>query len=147
MTGPLKPRPTFLTSRFAPSVSARDTIAAGGTLPQYDPPAPKVIWTGSSGLTYETQLYPLGAEFYRNPGVYIPCRQTSEGRWIALYVGQTSDFKRRLTDDLRVHHHYLDFILHGVTHVCAIRVDGGLSERLLYETDLRRSLRPVCNRQ
>lgn len=112
--------------------------------------APKtqlVIWHGASGTRYETQNDRIGATYRTIPGVYIFCRELSNGNWQPIYVGETDNFARRLTDELRQHHAWNCAVAFGATHICTLHVPGSLQERLNIETDLRHALNPTCNRQ
>lgn len=110
-------------------------------------PQPTVIWPGISGARYTFSMYPLGTIFYAVPGVYIFCKAASADTWHPVYVGETDNLWRRITNELSAHHQWAAAIAHGATHVCALRVDGGDAERVRIETDLRHALTPPCNRQ
>ena len=45
---------------------------------------PRVICRGASGLTYEFLVYPIGAHFFPNPGVYIVCKLAANGNYDAI---------------------------------------------------------------
>lgn len=110
--------------------------------------ASTVTWPGQSGKSYSTELCVFGRAFHNYPGVYIVCKPAStNGRWDALYVGETDDFNRRLNTEW-ANHHRLDCIKrNGATNVCVIVVNGGKEARTAIETDLRNRLDPPCNRQ
>jgi hypothetical protein len=110
-------------------------------------PEPTVTWPGGNGAKYTFHLYPIGQVFYAVPGLYIFCRPTQGNRWQAIYVGETDNLWRRVTNELAAHHQWDAVRAHGATHICALRVDAGQAERLRIETDLRHSLNPPCNRQ
>jgi hypothetical protein len=105
-----------------------------------------IHWKGLSQL-YVFQLDPLRASYRPIPGVYIFCRDLGGGSFSALYVGETSSFQRRLTDELQGHHSLEAVLRLGATHISTLHVPGDLSQRLRIETDLRNSLKPPCNRQ
>jgi hypothetical protein len=63
-----------------------------------------LFWTGQSGRQY--QLYPIGTNYYDVPGVYIFSKQGSDGRWYAVYIGETHNLKDRLTDNPYKHHRW-----------------------------------------
>jgi hypothetical protein len=126
--------------------STRRFIMAG--LASLISPKPQiVIWRGASRTAYEMQNDSIGATYRIIPGVYVFCRQISNDKWQAIYVGETDNLARRLTDELAQHHAWKSIIAAGATHICTLHVPGVLSERLNIETDLRHSLIPVCNRQ
>jgi len=105
-----------------------------------------VSWRGLSGRAYSFQLNPIGATYPALPGVYVFCRNVG-GLYYAVYVGETENFWRRLTDELRSHHRFGAIQLQGGTHIGTLHVSGLPAERLLIETDLRQALNPPCNRQ
>lgn len=106
-----------------------------------------VVWTGASGVKYRTELDLIGACYKSRSGVYIFCSRMSDGRWRPIYVGETSSFKRRLTDELERHHRWPSVAREGATHICTLHVPDGLAIREGIETDLRIHLDPPCNRQ
>ncbi len=111
-------------------------------------PIPRLIWPGLNGTTYEFEHFAIGrVTFNEVGGVYIFCTQGADGRWYATYVGETDNFRRRLSDELASHHQWDSITRAGATHICAMVVRGGNAERLRIETDLRHSLNPPCNRQ
>jgi hypothetical protein len=111
-------------------------------------PTARLIWPGLSGTRYEFRHFAIGCVVF-NPigGVYIFCSQGADGLWYANYVGETDNFRRRLSDELANHHRWDSITRAGATHVCAMVVRGGNADRLRVETDLRHSLNPPCNRQ
>jgi hypothetical protein len=110
-----------------------------------------VAWTGGrTGATYETYNDPIGSIYIARPGVYIFCKTFYSGLlsgWYAIYVGETDDFQRRLTNELSSHHRWDCIRTAGATHICSLHVPHGQAERLRIETDLRHGLNPPCNRQ
>jgi hypothetical protein len=106
-----------------------------------------VHWKGMNGTVYEFQLHLIGTDYFPKPGVYIFCRDLGGGSFSAIYVGETDNFKRRLTDELKAHHSLEGVRRHGATHICTLHVPGNLSDRLRIETDLRNALNPPCNKQ
>jgi hypothetical protein len=106
-----------------------------------------VVWSGQSTRRYEFQLHPIGAAYFDKPGVYIFCKAFADGKWYAVYVGETDSFKQRLTDNLYGHHRWQCIQAAGATHICTLHVTGSVLSRMSIETDLRASLNPPCNRQ
>lgn len=104
-------------------------------------------WTGQSGQQYEFHVYPAGHGFKKLPGLYMFVKRNLNGRWSSLYVGQTSDFKQRIDDGLSEHQAWPCATNNGATHIAAMVFTGSETERLKRETDLRRLLNPVCNKQ
>ncbi|QWG23613.1 hypothetical protein KMZ93_01280 [Bradyrhizobium sediminis] len=105
-----------------------------------------IKWTGLK-FTYEFQLDLIGVPYSPIPGVYIFCKHLGNGNYAGLYVGETDNLWRRLTNELGSHHRWDAVRLHGATHISTLRVDGGLAKRLEIETDLRNSMNPPCNKQ
>jgi hypothetical protein len=111
-------------------------------------PTPRLFWKGASGATYEFEHFALqNVTFNPKAGVYIFCKQGTDGLWYSVYVGETDNFRRRLADELSSHHRINDITRAGATHICALVVPGDVAARLAIETDLRHSLNPPCNRQ
>ena len=108
---------------------------------------PRLIWAGASRTTYEFEHHAIGMTFNAIGGVYIFCKQSVDTLWYAVYVGETDNFARRLSDELASHHRWPAIRAAGATHICAMVVRGGNAERLRIETDLRNGLNPPCNRQ
>jgi len=108
---------------------------------------PLVRWRGYSGRIYDFQLDQIGALYHDRPGVYIACKLASNGNWDPIYIGETSSFRDRLTDNLLTHHKWQRFRAVGATHFCTLHVPGGLALREGIETDLRRQIRTPCNDQ
>jgi hypothetical protein len=105
----------------------------------------KQYWTGKSGVQYEFDVYPIGQEFRPVSGVYILCRPLGDGRFEALYVGETESFHDRLNTGLMNHDGYKRACSYSATHVAARCVPT--ADCLRVETDLRHGLNPVCNSQ
>lgn len=106
-----------------------------------------VNWRGVSGRMYQFQLHPIGVSYFARPGVYIFCKIALNGNWDAVYVGETDNFARRLTQEVTAHHRWQSICAQRATHVCTLHVVGDLALREGTETDLRRALNPPCNLQ
>ena len=106
-----------------------------------------VTWMAQSGKTYSTRLHPIGAKFTPTDGIYIFCRQTPQDRLAAIYVGETDNLQRRLSEQLASHHRWDCIKAEGATHICELQVSGGAAVRLAIEEDLRKGLDAPCNRQ
>lgn len=115
--------------------------------PQSVPSVPRVSWTGASGVPRMFELHAIGTTFNPVGGVYIFCGLSALNVWIPIYIGQTENFKVRLTDGLSAHHRIADIRRFGATHICAAVVTGGQTARLFVETDLRRRYKTPCNLQ
>src|SRR5580704_9751550 len=111
--------------------------------PQHQPlpnEKPKVTWNGASGISYGFWLHPIGTTYLALPGIYIFCNAASVSTWNSIYIGETDNFLRRLTNELAAHHRWDCIRAHGATHICTLVIQGGNSERLQIETDLRHAL-------
>jgi hypothetical protein len=102
-------------------------------------PSQPVRWRGASGRAHDMYLDPIWSVYLPRPGVYIFCREITLGRWSAVYVGETDNFSRRLTDNLALHHRWESVRAAGATHIGSLHVpndyDGTL--RRAIKTDLR----------
>jgi hypothetical protein len=108
----------------------------------------RLVWTGRSGTRYEFEHFQIGAvNFNAVAGIYVFCSQAADGLWYAVYVGETNNFRRRLSDELSSHHRMESISRAGATHICAMVTVGGDAARVSIETDLRHGLNPPCNRQ
>ena len=98
-------------------------------------------WTGKSGRDYTHWVYPypLGQTFDPVPGNYVFARVV-EGKWSAVYIGQTADLSGRFND-----HHKMQCILTRATHIHAHGNDGGEQARRDEEEDLIANYNPPCN--
>jgi hypothetical protein len=115
--------------------------------PQLSSPAFVPIYWNGTGKRYEFQLDQIGAVYRSIPGVYIFCKLAPNGMWDPVYVGETDNFFRRLTNQLRLHHCWQRICVERATHISTLHVPGADALRLAIETDLRWSLNPPCNRQ
>ena len=90
-------------------------------------------------------VYKLNTDWYDVPGVYIfTCKaQDKQGRivWRALYVGQTSSFKNRLTDSHEKWHRARQL---GLSHIHAL-VMNDETQRVRLEESLIQAYRPSLN--
>lgn len=72
-----------------------------------------IVWEGKSGAPYTYDLVPIGSTLPTAAGNYVVCRRNDNGRYSAVYVGETSDLSERLDD----HHKANCFKQHRATHV------------------------------
>lgn len=108
---------------------------------------PSVHWYGQSGQHYLTLALRADSKFPDLPGVYSMARLERDGNFTALYVGESESLDSRLTRCLFTHHAYASALIFGMTHICIVHVPGRVEGRLAVETDLRRALNPIVNRQ
>ena len=101
-----------------------------------------VTWTGKSGTGYEYEVHPMeGTTWSTKAGNYIFAKRNSVGRWVALYIGETSNFAERLPS-----HEALPCVLaYGGTHIHAHVNNGGQVARRVEERDLIENYSPPCN--
>lgn len=105
--------------------------------------APTINWTGRSGAQYQYWIYPIGTAFANKPGNYVFAKETSPGRWLPIYIGQSEDLGRRLAN----HDREPDARRLGATHIHAHTHTGSETRRLTEERDLIEKWRPACNTQ
>lgn len=101
-------------------------------------------WRGLSGMTYEYEAYEVGEHSWLEvPGNYIFARiNAASGRWSALYIGETSNLKDRITN----HDKWDCARSHGVTHIHAHTTGLSQQKRQSEEQDLIALHTPPCNR-
>ena len=100
-----------------------------------------VKWKGQSGTSYEYFVHSLETKFKDLAGNYIFAKKQN-GLWVAVYIGQTTSLKDRLSD-----HEKRDCaIRNGATHIHA-HVNKSERNRLNEEKDLILLHSPVCNVQ
>jgi hypothetical protein len=98
-------------------------------------------WTGESGTSYQYQIFPIGSAFGSRPGNYIFAAESSPGRWLPSFIGQTSDLDRRVASDEK----HVCVFAHGATHV-HIRLAAATEDaRRREEQDLIARWNPPCN--
>lgn len=122
------------------------------TIPSILPPPPipmlpSVLWRGANGRQYAFALRPIRGSLPASPGVYIFCKPALNGKWDAVYIGETENLERRLSRELLQHHRWPAIYAARATHVCTLYVPGPLAARIAIETDLRRFIQTPCNLQ
>jgi len=101
-------------------------------------------WPGASGKQYKYWIYPIGTAFRSEPGNYIFAKETSPGRWHAVYIGESEDLGDRLTSS----HEKLPCVRrNGGTHVHSHTTAGGQTVRRAEEADLIANCAPPCNKE
>jgi len=90
-------------------------------------------WPLGNGQTLEFGIYNKETQWNKVAGLYIFAEPLGNGRWRALYVGQTDDFSSRIPN-----HEQWDAALRlGATHVHAkvvpLKANRDTWERLLIE--------------
>jgi hypothetical protein len=100
-----------------------------------------IIWQGQSGKSYEYWIYKLPPNFSSKPGNYVFARETSPGRFVPVYIGETSDLSERFDN----HHKAACISRNGATHIHAHVNSDGAAARLAEEADLVARWQPRCN--
>ncbi len=101
-----------------------------------------IDWQGYSGQTYRYWIFQIGTISDEKPGNYIYAKETSQGHWTALYIGQTNNLSERLAE----HEKEECSLNNGATHIHAHENDSE-EARLSEERDLIEAYNPVCNEQ
>lgn len=100
--------------------------------PTESPSKPTMTWTGQSGKGYHYEIYAIETEFRPLPGNYIYARQTEDGSWMPIYVGQTRDMHQRLEGQEKL----ASAIENGATHIHMHYDTVGQAARCTEERDL-----------
>jgi hypothetical protein len=108
---------------------------------------PQIQVVGKSGNRYAFSAYEVGMPFINAPGIYIFSRRTPDGKWEAIYVGQSSNLEDRIYLNLRQHHKLDRIARHNPTHIAVMFVAGTDGYRVAVETDIRGALPTPCNDQ
>ena len=100
-----------------------------------------IMWLGISGNQYKYWISPIGSSFKPVAGNYIFAKETSPSKWTAIYVGETDNLARRLSD----HEKLLCVRRNGGTHIHHhTSVDEGILRRK-EESDIRDKWNQPCN--
>lgn len=104
---------------------------------------PLVTLVGKSGKKYTYMFFKIGEAFGAAPANYIFCKETTEGKMRAIYIGQTGNFSERFDN----HHRMPCIKQEGATHICAHKSSSSEPTRKAEEDDLIAKYNPICNRQ
>ena len=100
-----------------------------------------ILWQGKSGTDYKYYIYPIGTIFKSEPGNYVFAKESSPGKWRAIYIGETSNLNERFDD-----HHKMPCIRrNGATHIHVHINSVNKTLRVAEETDLTTKWVPTCN--
>jgi predicted GIY-YIG superfamily endonuclease len=100
-----------------------------------------ILWPGKSGEKYRYWISPLGAPMKQEPGNYVFARETENGSFVPIYIGQTSDLSERFDD-----HHKMPCIRqHKATHMHTHTSSASEKGRKAEEADLIERWNPACN--
>lgn len=102
-----------------------------------------IVWAGRSGRQYHYGIYPPDWRFGpRQAGNYIYAVESDTSKLLPLYIGQTDDLDRRLSENDPTCNPF------GATHLCAHfnYYEYGAFGRLAEERDLIELWQPACNR-
>ena len=100
-----------------------------------------INWSGKSGKEYKYWIYEIGTTFDEVPANYIFAKETTQGNFSPIYIGQTSDLSERFDN-----HHKMPCIRReGATHICAHKSSANETTRKVEEADLIQRWNPDCN--
>ena len=104
---------------------------------------PEIMWEGASGQKYGYWIRSFYTNWKAAPGNYIYAKETNPGsrKWVALYVGQTTNLSQRLAN----HEKEAEAVSRGATHIHAHTSSADDDVRLAEERDLIAKLSPPCN--
>ncbi len=102
-----------------------------------------IDWAGASGHQYKFWILPLNVVLKDAPGIYMYAKETSPGRWRALYIGKTSSLRKRLAD----HEKELLAKRLGATHIHVHLASLNEAVSQSEEADLIARLNPPLNVQ
>ena len=101
-----------------------------------------IMWPGKSGSKYKYWIHQIGTSFKAESGNYIYAKESSPGKWVAVYIGETGDLSDRTLEG----HHKEDCIRrNGATHVHAHASSASADIRRAEEADLVEKWNPTCN--
>ena len=104
----------------------------------------QVRWRGMSGQVYSYSVHPVDENWYDGPGNYIFAKYIQGSGWIAIYIGETSSLKDRLSP-FSGHEKADCAYRNGITHIHAHRSSDQQEVRRTEEADLIGYYKPVCN--
>ena len=99
-------------------------------------------WPLGNGQYLTFNVHSENKDWNKVSGLYIFAYLAANGKWTALYVGQTDDFSSRLPSHERLN----EAVRLGATHIHA-RVVELQSDRDYYEAILIQCLQPEMNEQ
>jgi len=102
---------------------------------------PTILWSGQSGKEYKYWISDLNSTFKQSPGNYIFTKETQPGRFVPIYIGQTSNLSERLEN----HDHLPCIRRNGATHICSHTSSNDEATRRAEEDDLIQHWSPICN--
>lgn len=103
-----------------------------------------IMWSGISGEKYKYWISLVGTSFKAEPGNYIFAKETSPQTWEAIYVGETDNLDRRLSNPNN--HEKMPCVRrYDGTHIHShISSDNSVIRRN-EESDIRDKWNPKCN--
>lgn len=101
-----------------------------------------VRFTGESGRIYDFRLFRIGDELPKRAGVYVFTKTKPDGKWGAIYFGETSDLSERFDD----HDAMACIVRNDATHL-GIHPRVSANARRDIEADLLASHQAPCNRR
>ena len=76
---------------------------------------PDIYWVGESGRKYGYWIHPIDSQFRKIAGNIIFAKQTENGEWVPLYIGEVRNFDEGLSP----HEMEVCAKKNGATHVHA----------------------------
>ena len=100
-----------------------------------------IDWKGISGKEYRYRIYPIGTTFKKVPGNYVFAKETKQGTFLPIYIGETDDLSERFDN----HHKMPCVVENGATHITVHVGETSATVRRTEEKDLREKYNPICN--
>ncbi|OKP81179.1 hypothetical protein BTE77_02380 [Ensifer adhaerens] len=102
-------------------------------------------WHGLSGRSIITTIYPLSLTEQVSPSVYIMVRRNADGSRDPLYIGQTKETSRRMSE--HAGDKLMSAMMIGGNELHLHYLARTESDRFAVETDLRRRYSTPLNQQ
>jgi hypothetical protein len=103
-----------------------------------------VSFTGTSGATYEFDVYPWDTDFNAVGAVYFVTKRSHNAQngysHSGVYVGQTGDLSERFNS-----HHQPECLKRNGVHCICVYREGTEGRRREIEADLIANYQPPCN--
>ena len=102
---------------------------------------PTIHLVGESGTKYKYWIDEIGTGFKPSSANYVFVKETSEGTFRPIYIGQTGDISERFDN-----HHKMPCIeRNGATHICTHNRSKNEDGRRSEVADLIAYYKPICN--
>lgn len=104
--------------------------------------ADATTWAGVSGIEYTYWVTPIGTPMKAEAGNFIFAKQSQNGKWYAVYIGETDDLSKSLDPVVEE-----CIRSNGATHLHTHTAVGPRQARQREETDLKLRWRPKCDQR